>query len=384
MGKKFAIAIIIIILSNSLPAIGQGKETIDDIGVERQQPQKVTRGLTKREFLNAIENNSPGLMDKMTDHRKVEEVDKLMLAILKQEGIEIPKDDNTNTCHYSFLNNNLGLIVHSLSKYKLDPNKDKSKYWQNDFKNGLRNIETRCVNNMGRPLPIVAEIKNFLNDYLESLNILLVRLEDEKIDQEKERVAADAKRYEEEKKQRAIQEEKRAQIEKERKVIDAKRQEDFNKMHEDMQKKAKIEKEKEVAREQAQRKEKEDYIAKLKAGKKPIESLSDAIVYHDADENMMVILQPPVSPTNKYHSVYGAIETVESEKYLIARYGSGKDTNYFAIKITRKTIIPNKDEIRIGKMIRIVGKHTSLRKYTTVLGAQRVMPEFEAVWVEGM
>ena len=122
--------------------------------------------------------------------------------------------------------------------------------------------------------------------------------------------------------------------------------------------------------------EKEEYERKLKAGKLPIKSKSDAILYYNAEDGSSIVMNPPLKGDNKYYVVSGKLERVEGNQYIVYF-----DTAYFAFEMTAKGKSYNPD-FRIEKWLNVVGKFVGTLSYTTVAGTTKYAAAFKADFVE--
>ncbi|MBI5639575.1 MAG: hypothetical protein HZA17_04030 [Nitrospirae bacterium] len=355
-------------------------ESIDDLLADKPKPKdKPTKsGTSKGNFLHAIADNDPALIDKITDSHNEREIAEMVLNIMEQDGVEVPTINKVYTIRRCrvYLDMSLGPTIIALAKYKLDTDKSNTETHKKYFSEKLSSIEKACVNQMGRPLPFSVALKGFLNEYLEALNILSSKLDDERIKAERERLAAETRRLDDERKQKAVKAQKLAEMDKERNELEAKKQEENKKQ-------MALEERKRIADEEARRKALLEYKAALKSGKKPVESCGDAAILYDAVDGVSVVLQPPVSPTGKYYKLNCLIDHIEEGGLLsggtyVCKFGD----NYFAVKTTGKTKFKDKNAISINTNIYMVGKHIARRNYQTVIGALKVMSVFEAAFIE--
>jgi len=135
------------------------------------------------------------------------------------------------------------------------------------------------------------------------------------------------------------------------------------------------EKSSQLAQKDSQRKEHVDLI---KSGKAPIKTLEDAKIYYDAKEDDSIVTKPPLKPDNKYYVVTGTIDGKEGNYYRV-KYQSWNDLHYFMFCLTKNISVPN---LRVGNTITIVGKFIKTSSYKTVVGDERYMSIFEAVYIE--
>jgi hypothetical protein len=131
--------------------------------------------------------------------------------------------------------------------------------------------------------------------------------------------------------------------------------------------------------ERIEKQQRADAIAKrtqeLRSGQAKIESYSDAQLFYRPEGGQLLVRNPKVQPDGKIYEVFGNLERVEGNT-LIVKFA---DTYYFFISVKEKQPRDFVGNLRIGWPLRVIGRYTSNRQYTTVIGASKTAPTFEAI-----
>jgi hypothetical protein len=132
-----------------------------------------------------------------------------------------------------------------------------------------------------------------------------------------------------------------------------------------------VEKEREVAARQA----KAERTEALRSGQAKVESYGDARLFYQPMEGFQLVMRPKVQPDGKVYEVQGILERVEGSTLLV----KFADKHYFFITAKEKQPRDFMKNLRIGGILHVIGRYTSNREYTTVIGATRTAVVFEAI-----
>lgn len=120
-------------------------------------------------------------------------------------------------------------------------------------------------------------------------------------------------------------------------------------------------------------------MEKIKSGEKPIESVSDASIFYDADENYLrLVNSPPLSATGKNYFIAGKLKNFKNGILLF----DASSNNYFALKTSSKTKGTPIGDLRLNSDYKAVGTHIGNLEYNTIIGQQKMMPVLEALYIE--
>ena len=118
----------------------------------------------------------------------------------------------------------------------------------------------------------------------------------------------------------------------------------------------------------------------LRSGRIEIQGISDAALFYRAANGLSVMGNPKVQADNKYYVIQGFLERIEDGgDALLAKFGD----NYARIVhvSASKQQVGLLDNLRAGRNFHVVGRYVNNVEYTTVIGASRVVPVFEAAYI---
>jgi hypothetical protein len=113
----------------------------------------------------------------------------------------------------------------------------------------------------------------------------------------------------------------------------------------------------------------------LRSGQAKVESYGDAQIFYRPEGGQLLVRNPKAQPDGKVYEVFGNLDRVEGNT-LIVKFA---DTYYFFISVKEKQPRDFVGNLRIGWPLRVIGRYTNNRQYTTVIGATKTAPAFEAI-----
>lgn len=125
--------------------------------------------------------------------------------------------------------------------------------------------------------------------------------------------------------------------------------------------------------------------SQLLAGSIKIQSLQDAELVYQSGNLDSIILSPLLKPNNKIYGnkVYSLFLDVQEEKNLIRGKIIANDHPYYVyLRTNAKTTIYFPDRLRIGANINVIGRYVSNATYTTLVGAKKMAPVLEVLFIE--
>lgn len=125
--------------------------------------------------------------------------------------------------------------------------------------------------------------------------------------------------------------------------------------------------------------------SQLLAGTIKIQSLQDAELVYQSDNLDSIILSPLLKPNNKIYGnkVYSLFLDVQEEKNLIRGKIIANDRPYYVyLRTNAKTTIYFPDRLRIGANISVIGRYVSNATYTTLVGAKKLAPVLDVMFIE--
>jgi hypothetical protein len=113
----------------------------------------------------------------------------------------------------------------------------------------------------------------------------------------------------------------------------------------------------------------------LRSGQAKVENYSDAQLFYSPEGGQLLVRNPKAQPDGKIYEVFGNLERIDGNT-LIVKFA---DKYYFIISVKEKQPQSFVKNLRIGWPLRVIGRYTSNREYTTVIGATKTAPVFEAI-----
>ena len=122
----------------------------------------------------------------------------------------------------------------------------------------------------------------------------------------------------------------------------------------------------------------EQHVADLKNKTVQPLTISDAVVFYDADNGYGIVAQPPIFKDNRNYFVRGVIENL-SGNTLIFNAASPQNPMYFFATIDSDTKYMEGFNPRINGGATVVGEFVELNPYSTIAGQSRVAPAFKVI-----
>lgn len=114
------------------------------------------------------------------------------------------------------------------------------------------------------------------------------------------------------------------------------------------------------------------YVEAIKSGKQPIENVSDAVVFYDANQDYFSLIRNlPLSATGQNYLVRGVMKLLKNN---ILIFDAGQN-DYFALKLSKIPV-----DMRLNIFCDAVGTHIGNQGYTTLVG-EKIMPLLDALYV---
>jgi hypothetical protein len=143
--------------------------------------------------------------------------------------------------------------------------------------------------------------------------------------------------------------------------------------------------------EEQQKKAEEAALAEdLKSGVKKPENMNDFMLLYDAENGLSLAGNPKIKPDGKFYGVMGSISIANEDDSFIAEsiedlarvlaYMPVGEKKYFKIIIPENLKENYNNTARVNGLFRAVGRYVDNETYTTVIGQQKSMPVFEAVY----
>ncbi len=134
---------------------------------------------------------------------------------------------------------------------------------------------------------------------------------------------------------------------------------------------------------EAQQRRFKQRIADIAAGIASIQTAEEAAVIYHATNGDSLALQPMLKPDGKNYVVHGLLDPssdLQSDDLIIRAMILGPTIAYNYILIdANKVTVPSQS--RIGSPLTVVGTYVGNKPYKTVLGTQRLMPVFKALFI---
>lgn len=127
---------------------------------------------------------------------------------------------------------------------------------------------------------------------------------------------------------------------------------------------------------------------KVKSGAIPVSSFDDAVLFYKPSELWSVMHSPLLKPDNAIYGAEVILDHEEGKRLLRVKTGGAHNmlggwvgTAYANIRLTKKTVDYSKRGMRIGGVIKVIGRYVQNMKYKTISGEEKIMPVIEAMYI---
>jgi hypothetical protein len=140
-----------------------------------------------------------------------------------------------------------------------------------------------------------------------------------------------------------------------------------------------IQRDQAIARAEAARKEKDQYVADLRAGKLPVSHVRDAVLFHNALNGRSLVSNPLVKADQKIYQVFGYLKPSEGDDML---FQIGQEVPlYFVGRKTKETKLEPGFTQRYNTFVGVVGRYVGNQQYRTIGGELKISPVFDVLMI---
>lgn len=130
--------------------------------------------------------------------------------------------------------------------------------------------------------------------------------------------------------------------------------------------------------EQKQKQKLQALVSDLKSGKKKPSNLKQAMLAYDANDGSSLAGSPKIRADGALYAIYGTIAFANEDDSFAASFKDG--ANQFDVKIPPELKEEYLSTAQVGGDFIVVGRYIENKQYTTVSGATKSLPSFEAIY----